>query len=130
MIFTCFSSNLLYKEYQKQPLNLNTLVIIFIVLLISLGAFSFYFILGGIFLIAFGIGAQIFGFMVLLFSQTAVAIKYDEWEKIVSKPQKGPPYLTGVPHPFLWFIGWVTVVVGLIWQMIGLFIPETGQLLK
>ena len=110
----------------------NILIPTFIIVFIAVVAGLFYLTIGGVYLILFGISAQFIGFFVMLFSQKAVSVKREEFEKLLVHPEKfnDIPYLQ-VGHNqwrFLW--GWMIVSIGFITQMIGLFMPETGLLVQ
>ena len=108
----------------------NIIIPAFIISLIVLIAFVAYLTVGGVYLIIFGIGAQFIGFFVLLFSQRTISVKRKEFDKLVDEDYHYVPYLqTGHDQwRFLW--GWIIVSIGLIIQMIGLFMPETGLMFQ
>jgi len=106
----------------------NILVPAFIIMMIFLIAGMFYLTVGGVYLIVFGISSQFIGFFVLIFSQRSVRVKREEFKKLLDYDEKfnDIPYLQVGHNQWRFFCGWVIVSIGLITQMIGLFLPETG----
>lgn len=106
----------------------NILVPALAILLITGIALGSYLTFGGILMVVVGIGAQFVGFWVLLFAQKSVRVKWKELEKLLEYPKEfqDQPYLQTGHNQWRLFWGWFVVSIGLITQMVGLFLPETG----
>ena len=102
----------------------------FIIFIITMIALGFYLTVGGVYLIVFGISAQFIGFFVLLFAQRTVRVKREEFDKLLDEKFNGMPYLQVGHNQWRFFWGWIIVSIGLISQMIGLFLPETGLMFQ
>ena len=115
---------------KHNPLNkcmwLNIFLIVWIILMIIGGVHFSYNIAGGIPLVLFGMACQFVGFFVLLFSQRFVQVKRDEFNKLIDEKYDDIPHIQMSPKQGRYLMGWILVAMGLIWQMVGLFLPENG----
>ena len=110
----------------------NIIIPAMIIMMIALIAGGFYLTVGGVYLIVFGVSSQFIGFFVLLFSQRSVRVKREEFEKLLDHHEKfnDVPYLQVGHNQWRFFWGWIIVSIGLITQMIGLFLPESGLIFQ